>query len=319
MKKVLLLIIVFILIFSGCSTSTSTIQNKPSQSTSGDSSKTISQKYEIGDEVVLGSVMFNIYKIDDENNEIHLLAQRNITTTTFSEVERDSKYQHDYEGSLVESYVNRFVDDLEDMGYDIESSGIIDKDDLYELGFKHSENISGRPYRCDTTPEFVKYEEKYWVTGYCKYDTRSWAYSYETLDVNSCDEEFGVRPVICIKEKEIDKKVKESNSNVSIKEIVNSSDIWISEGDIHNPYDTFYFDCEKMIFKNSFESPKMTDSSEYSMEFIDDKTIYVDGVMRYYEYPAELTVVSQDKLRIRFIDDVHNDGDNFLVKKKKND
>lgn len=319
MKRFLLLIAVFIFVFSGCSENNSTVSNETSQLETTNSAELTPKKYEIGEEVELGGVKFNIYKIDIENNELHLLAQSNIATTPFSDVERESKYQHNYEGSLVEGYVNGFVDDLEDVGYNIESSGIIDKDDLYELGFKHSENISGRPYRCDSSPEFVKYEEKYWVSGYCKYDTMSWAYSYETLDVISCEKELGVRPVICIKKTEIDKKFDKSNLNISISEIVNSGDVWVSEGDIHNPYDRFYFDTENMLFKNTFKSSKLSSSSEYNMSFIDDKTIHVDGIMRYYEYPAEITVVSNDKLRIRFLENEYNDGDYFLIREKKND
>lgn len=102
-------------------------------------------------------------------------------------------------------YVNRFVDDLEDGGVAIKLSGIIDKDDLYDLGFRHSDELSGLPYRCENVPEFVKYEDKYWVGGYCKYETRSWAYSYETLDTQPCEDEYGVRPVIVIEPSELDK------------------------------------------------------------------------------------------------------------------
>ena len=53
----------------------------------------------------------------------------------------------------------------------------------------------------------------------------------------------------------------------------------------------------------------MSDTSEFNMEFVDEKTIKVDGVMRGYEVPAEITIVNENKLRLRFVDDSYNDGD----------
>ena len=50
------------------------------------------------------------------------------------------------------------------------------------------------------------------------------------------------------------------------------------------------------------------------MEFVDEKTIKVDGVMRGYEVPAEITIVNENKLRLRFVDDSYNDGDYYLNK-----
>lgn len=269
--------------------------------------------YSIGDEIDIGGIKFNIYKINDTDNELYLLAQQNIATTQFSDDERSYKQLHNYEGSLVEGYINRFVDTLEDKGIVIKASGIIEKDDLYELGFIHSDNLSGLPYKCgDTTPDFVKSEKSYWLGGYCKYETRSWVYFEEKIDTQSCDDEYGVRPVIIIEPSEIGKTLKETSADLSISEVVASNSAWTSEGGIHNPYDRFYFDCENMVFKNTFESSELSRTNEYKMEFIDEKKIQIDGLMTGYEYPAEITIVDENKLRIQFIDDKYNDGDYFL-------
>jgi len=270
--------------------------------------------YSVGDEIDLGGVIFNIYKIDEHENEIYLLAQNSIATTMFSDDERPYDEQHNYEGSLVEGYVNRFVDDLEDKGIIIKESGIIDKDDLYELGFIHSDGLSGRPYRADEAMDFVKKENTYWVGGYCKYETMSWAYDYGKLDTESCEEEYGVRPIVVIEPSEIGKELKTVNPALTIKEIVDSDCAWASEGGIENPYDRFYFDCENMTFTNIFESSELSDYSEFAMEFVDEKTIRLEGVMRWYEIPAELTIVNENKLRLRFVDDAYNDGDYYLNK-----
>ena len=99
-----------------------------------------------------------------------------------------------------------------------------------------------------------------------------------------------------------------------IREIVDSDCKWTSEGGIENPYDSFYFDCEKMLFINTFESSELSESHEFSMKFIDEKTIQIDGLRGGYEIPAEITIVNDSKLRIRFLDDRYNDGDYFLNK-----
>lgn len=287
------------------------------------SQKEVSIKdFEMFDEVEFGGERFNIYKINESQNEIYLLSSRNIAMTTFSDEERSYREQHNYEGSLVEMYVDNFVYDLENKGFQILSSGIIDIDDLYELGFEHSDGLSGLPYEVgDSTPEFVKNESKYWVGGYCKYETRSWTYYDGFLDTEPCEEEFGVRPVIVVSPTDKLVVVKDGKLNIptqvdvedlNIREIVADGAGWSSEGGIANPYDTFYFDCENMLFRNVFESSEMSQTCEFKMEFIDNKTIRVEGVMRGHETPAEITIVDANKLRIKFIDLSYNSGNYYL-------
>ena len=181
------------MLFQGCS-----IENSSS-------TQKLSKQYSIGDEIDLGGVKFNIYKIDDTANELYLLAQQNIATTPFSESERSYEYLHDYEGSLVEGHVNRFVDELEDKGYIINSSGIIDKDDLIDLGFEIA-GLNGTKYEISNAPEFIEYEPSYWVDGYCKYDSYAWVYNNGILTTQKCESNSGVRVVIVIKESEISKQ-----------------------------------------------------------------------------------------------------------------
>lgn len=307
MKKLFAVLLVYIFCLAGCSFDYQADNSLLSANAP-------SSKYNIGDEVELGNVKFNIYKIDDVNNELYLLAQSNIATTTFSDDGRSYKCQHDYEGSLVEAYVRKFVHDLEDVGYYIKSSGIIDKDDLYALGFKHSDSLSGRPYLNDSSPEFVRFEDTYWVTGYCQYETMSWAYSFGQLEPESCKEEYGVRPAIIIEPSEIDKQPLATDSNLSIQSLVSPDTAWVSEGGIHNPYDRFYFDCDNMLFVCTFESPQISETYQYNMEFIDENTILIEGFGKWYQIPAKLTIVDENKLRLRFIDDTYNDGDYFLIR-----
>ncbi len=332
MRKILVFVLLIIMVvsFVGCddtvnldnnieednittATSNSTPTTTPENTDGNIVNNSDTKQYNVGDEVVLGDVKFNIYKIE-KNNELYLLAQKNIATTTFSDSERPYDEAHNYEGSLVEGYVKKFVDGLEDKGYTIKKSGIIDKDDLYSLGFEKSVTVSGRPYMCKNTPDFVKLEKNYWLSGYYRVDTYQWVYFDEKIDTKSCDDEYGVRPTIVIEDSEIDKKPQVVPSNLNIKEIVNSNSAWTSEGGISNPYDKFYFNCEKMIFTNVFESSLLSRTDEFKMEFIDEKTIQVEGFRSGYYYPAQITIVSETKLRIRFLDVRYNEGDYFLNK-----
>lgn len=294
--------------------SSTTTDNQSPDGNKNDNGSNDTKNFKVGDEIILGDVKFNIYKIGNDNKTLHLLAQNNVAITTFSDSERPYDEEHNYEGSLVEGFVNKFVDDLEDKGYTIKSSGIIDKDDLYELGFIDSVTVSGRPYLCKNTPDFVKLENNYWLGGYYRVDTYQWVYFDEKIDTKSCEDEYGVRPTIVIDSSEIDKKPQSAHPNLTIREIVNSKSAWTSEGGIHNPYDRFYFDCEKMLFTNVFSSSALNRTDDFDMKFIDDKTIQVDGLMRGYNYPAQITIVSETKLRIRFLDEKYNDGDYYLVK-----
>ncbi|MBE6976153.1 MAG: hypothetical protein E7439_03010 [Ruminococcaceae bacterium] len=301
MKKVFssLCVIALILVFVGCDI------NSPSST---------SKVYNIGDVVELGGIKFKVYRTTTDHTELYLLAQNNIATTIFSDSDRPYDKQHDYHGSLVEGYVNKFVDSLEDRGYVIKSSGIPNIDDIYELGFKDSVTVSGLPYLYDDAPDFVKLEQNFWLSGYYRVDTYQWVYFDEKIDTKSCDEEYGVRPIIVIDSSELDKEPSTLPVDLFIKDIIQSDCAWTSEGGIHNPYDRFYFDCENMIFTNIFQSPELSMTEKYKMSFVDDHTIQIEGLMRGHDFPAQITIVSETKLRVRFINEKYNDGDYFLNK-----
>ena len=86
----------------------------------------LSEKYNIGDEIELGDVLFNIYKIDDNTDELYLMAQRSIANTKYSE-DNDNNYEY----SIVDDYVDVFVAELNSKGIKVNSSGIIEYEDLY--------------------------------------------------------------------------------------------------------------------------------------------------------------------------------------------
>lgn len=203
MKRFLLTLIICMLCFVGCS---------KEGDTGNGTQEVVSKKYSIGDEIDLAGTMFNVYKVDDDNHELYLMAQSNIAATPFSNSEREQKYFHNYEGSLIEGYVNRFVDDLEDVGIVIKSSGIIDKDDLCDLGFE-IDGLNGSRYKIGDTPNFIKIEDNFWVDGYCRYDTFAWAYRYGFLETDKCEKEYGVRPVIVIDVSEVDKPLQKEDDD----------------------------------------------------------------------------------------------------------
>lgn len=291
------------------------VASEQENSVQGDNKNEQNDELFIGKEVEVGGVKFYVYKIDGE--DIYLLAKENVAKTCFSDNEHQGSYVHSYEGSLVEDYVNYFVHDLEDKGAVIKSSGIIDKDDLYDLGFKHSDGLSGRPYSYEYVYDFVDYQDTYWVGGYCKYDTYSWVYSYGLLDTQKCSDEYGVRPIIVVDDSEIGKKDISSSNKLSIYDIVGDNSVWLSDGGLANPYDKYYFDCDNMKFIFTFESSELSEKLVFNMEFSDDNTIRIDGVHSMNKYPAKLIIVDENTLRVRFLDDSYNTSDNFLIKSKE--
>ena len=152
----------------------------------------LAKQYEIGDKVNLGGVDFFVYGKGTES--INLITAQNVDITT-------------YQG--IETCIDDFKQKLKDAGVVIEYIGLLDYEDLDDLGGnKHTVAISGLPYLCDEVPDFIKTEESFWLGGYIKYDTYTWLYKYEQIDqVKFEDKEYGVRPVIRVLVSEINKDI----------------------------------------------------------------------------------------------------------------
>ena len=103
-------------------------------------------------------------------------------------------------------------------------------------------------------------------------------------------------------------------TNLTIKDIVDTPYAWSSEGGIANPYDRYIFDLENSRLVYSFESSQKSDLRTYNMKFLDDKTIEISGLRTGNEYPATLTIVNENRLKITFVDDEYNKGDYYLNK-----
>lgn len=196
MKKTIILVV---LVGCCCSTAFSWFHKEPEE-------PALSDTYSIGDSVELGGTNFNIYKVDDDEKEIYLLAHDCIASTPYSDESHSGDYLNSYSGSLVQESVDNFVSGLEDAGVEVNSSGLIDTDDLQSLGFEHSDGLSGLPYHYAGDYDFISPEEQFWVGGYCRYNTRAWAYDAGYLDSHSCDEVFGVRPTIVVSPEVLESK-----------------------------------------------------------------------------------------------------------------
>jgi len=304
---ILLMLIISIFSLTGCSLDSVSNQDNTQKEVI---SPKIARKYSVGDEIILAGVSFDVYKIDNEYNKLYLMARSNVATIHFSAIKPELGNYHEYEKSMVKRKVDRFVDDFEDAGILIDSSGIIDKDDLIALGFEMDDQNNAQ-YKISNAPNFLQNEESFWVDG-SEDDTYAWVYHNGILTTKMREEEYGVRPILVISTEEVDRPRQKPDTDLTIKEIIESDCAWSSEGGIANPYDRYYFDCEEMLFINIFESYKFSDTRAFKMEFIDEKTIQVDGLMRNHEFPAEITVINESKLRFRFIDDAHNKGDYYL-------
>lgn len=155
-----------------------------------DEKKLLTYHYSIGDEMELGGVLFNIYKIDNNNDEIYLLAQENIAITPFY----DEKGVRE---SLVTGYINEFAANLQNKGVVFESVELMHMNDLSPLGFKFYLDLSFSS--SDNTPEFINFESGYWIDGECKVENCAYAYHDGVLEAQPYDKEYGVRPAVIIR------------------------------------------------------------------------------------------------------------------------
>ena len=114
-----------------------------------------------------------------------------IGTTAFSSDSQRGTNYSDYNGSIVEGYVNNYSSYLESLGANIEEARLITKEELETLG------CSSDDYTCSGAPEFV-YKTSYWSGA--AYDTNDVWYvsSYANFDTYDYDSAYfiGVRPVI---------------------------------------------------------------------------------------------------------------------------
>lgn len=163
----------------------------------------LSQKseYNIGDSITLGDYEFNIYKVKEK--ELELISKKSIATSKYYDDFSKAKNYYN-EKSLIDDIVNDFTKKIKNQGYKIEDSGIISKEDLYELGkCEHSQNVSGRPYICNEIPDFIDEESDFWLSGTFKISSYYYYYKDGKIDAVSYEEEHGIRPTITIKISEL--------------------------------------------------------------------------------------------------------------------
>lgn len=114
-----------------------------------------------------------------------------IGTSSFSDSSNKGTYYSDYEGSLVEKYVNNYKTYLINLGANISNARLITKSELETLGCISNDES------CSDAPSWV-YSTSYWTgTAYSSSDT-FFVFSYARFGNAYCLGEalFGVRPVI---------------------------------------------------------------------------------------------------------------------------
>lgn len=120
-----------------------------------------------------------------------------IGATSFSLSRLPGGNYSDYNGSIVEGYVNNYASYLEGLGANIEEARLITKEELETLGCSSDDET------CSGAPEFV-YKTSYW-SGSVIDDYLLWTViSDRRLIGGDCytDCDCGVRPVIIISESE---------------------------------------------------------------------------------------------------------------------
>ena len=159
---------------------------------------------DIGTVVTIGSEQF--YTIGTEGDNVKLLSMMNITlgdnpiqssnagTTEFSNNEQKGTYYIDYNGSIVEGYVNNYKVEIEKLGVKVEEARLITKAELT------NEKIGCSTSSCSNAPNWI-YSTSYWTgSGYDLPDLVFIVYSSGTFTYDDCniDSGIGVRPVIVI-------------------------------------------------------------------------------------------------------------------------
>ena len=114
-----------------------------------------------------------------------------IGTIVFSSDSQKGTNYSDYNGSIVEGYVNNYASYLEGLGANIEEARLITKEELETLG------CSSVDRTCQGAPEFV-YKTSYWSGSADDTSQVLFVYSnaYFSRSGYSYDIGFGVRPVI---------------------------------------------------------------------------------------------------------------------------
>ena len=166
------------MLLSGCDIPEES-DNKKREDAGGGSSK----RYSVGDVVSIAGKEYNVYKIS--SGTVMLLATQKIGMKSYYEIEH---------------CINEYKQQLTDSGVKFKYVGLLDYRDLDDLGGnKHTVSISGIPYLCDDAPDFVQFEEGYWLGGYSKYDTYTWLYeNKKILHIQFEDSHYAVRPVVYI-------------------------------------------------------------------------------------------------------------------------
>ena len=116
------------------------------------------------------------------------------TTAFSSDIQKGTDYS-DYEGSIVEGYVNNYKSYLAGLGVNIEEARLITKEELEDLG------CDGYEETCEGAPDFL-YNTSYW-TGTKEDSVHIWyvyhgGYFFFDYDEYDRNDGLGVRPVIII-------------------------------------------------------------------------------------------------------------------------
>lgn len=114
-----------------------------------------------------------------------------IGTTAFSSSSQKGTNYSDYNGSIVEGYVNNYVSYLEGLGVNIEEARLISIEELETLGCSSDDNT------CGGAPEFV-YKTSYWSGSAVASNIVWYVFSSATVARRhySDDDKVGVCPVI---------------------------------------------------------------------------------------------------------------------------
>lgn len=147
----------------------------------------LTHNFNTGMKVEVGDEEFYVYGSNEGTGIIDLLAANNYA----------DDIAYDDTGRIMYEYRSK----MDDLGIKWKTIDFIDYQDLDKLcGKNHSNTITGLPYSLlENGPSYLNLTEGFWLSGYSKYDSYTWANQKgEINDVKKEEGVYGVRPAMHI-------------------------------------------------------------------------------------------------------------------------
>ena len=171
--------------------------------------------YKIGDIVTIANQKWYVIKdSDSKTSEVRVMLSSNIDNKTYPydqaetcKLGNTSNCQKIYHNATIKNQIVEYINSLNVNGVnenDLEYDGLIDLEELENLGCSVVNNENSNPnYDCTSAPSWLK-NSNYWINSVYAMDGSNSIVSSDTTEYN--DTTYGIRPVITINKNNVTKK-----------------------------------------------------------------------------------------------------------------